>query len=173
MTALGQLGSVAPVVIPGHGGAACAGQVLALEQRPRALQRHNQRDENDEGQVDQLIAGMGVNEQQHTEPELGRVGKQRDGQHNPVSASVQPVLEPDDRDDANHGHDHGGLADVDLGDEPEQGHHKRVHQARESSDRQRFATRHGIRPEDRVVSDRNSHKQQADERRSRRGHRAR
>jgi hypothetical protein len=57
-----------------------------------------------------------INEQQHTESELSRVGKQRDGQHNPVSASVQPALEPDDRDDADHGHDHDGpLAAPDCG----------------------------------------------------------
>jgi hypothetical protein len=42
-------GPVRRIVIPGHRGAACASQVLPLEQRPRALQRHNQRDENDEG----------------------------------------------------------------------------------------------------------------------------
>jgi hypothetical protein len=82
-----------------------------------------------------------------------------------------PTLEPNDRDDADHGHDHRGLADVGLGDEPEQGHHERVHQADESGDRQRFAARHGIRPEDRVVSDRNSHKQQADKCRRSRSHR--
>jgi hypothetical protein len=49
------------IVIPGHRGAVRASQVFALEQRPRALQRHNQRGENDEGQVDQLIAGVWIN----------------------------------------------------------------------------------------------------------------
>jgi hypothetical protein len=46
-----------------------------------------------------------------------------------------------------------------FGDEPEQGHDERVHQADEGSDRQRFAARYGVRPEDRVVSDRSSHEQ--------------
>jgi hypothetical protein len=76
------------IVIPGHPGAACASQALPLEQRPRALQRHNQPGENDEGQVDELFAVMWINLQQQTESELSRVGKRRDGQHNPVSASV-------------------------------------------------------------------------------------
>ncbi len=49
------------LLIPGHRAAARASQVLALEQRPRALQRHNQRDEHDDGQVDQLIAVMWIN----------------------------------------------------------------------------------------------------------------
>jgi len=140
------------IVIPGRRAAACAGQVLPLDQRPRALQRHNQRDEHDEGQVDQLTAVMRINQQQHTEHELSRVGEQRDGQHNRVSASMQPALKPDDRDDADHGHDHGGLADVGLGDEPEQGHHERVHQAGESGDRQRFAARMACGPK--IVSSR-------------------
>jgi hypothetical protein len=43
---------------------------------------------NDEGQVDELFAVMWINLQQQTESELSRVGKRRDGQHNPVSASV-------------------------------------------------------------------------------------
>ena len=58
-----------------------------------------------------------------------------------------------------------------FGDEPEQGHDERVHQADEGSDRQRFAARYGVRPEDRVVPDRNSHEQQADERRRGGGYR--
>src|SRR5215475_373000 len=56
-----RVGPVRRVVIPGRRGAACASQVLPLEQRPRALQRHNQRGENDEGQLDQLIAVMWIN----------------------------------------------------------------------------------------------------------------
>jgi hypothetical protein len=69
--------------------------VIPLEQRPGPLERHDQRDENDEGQVDQLVAVMRLDEQHHPDGELARVGQQRDGQHDQAAAHVQPPLQPD------------------------------------------------------------------------------